>query len=590
VVSLVHSARLQTAPSAPARRLPVVRESAVPAAAVFLVAATAPFEAPLLTVGAFTLTSVEAVLVAALGLSLAAILHAHQPIVWKTPITIAAAACLAVFCAAAVFSPVDRGNALRFAARMTAGAAVYVLVVNAITTREMARMVVRVLLAVGVVVSVIALLETAQVRAVLHALTAFRPGFHVVGGQLRATSTLLYPTIASMYLEVIFALGLWLLLEARSHPGRSALGHAVAFASLSIIAAGIIATFTRAGLIAMGSAIVVAAVLRFAKTRRLDVGHARLAMLAAVSGALVLVSHSPDVLLTRLRTEGSQDWYGATYSAPPALRLRTGADYTVPITLENTGRVVWDSSSEPMFAMSYHWLRAGSESVVQFDGWRTPFPTPIEPNTRIVLPVNVRAPGEPGNYVLVWDVVHEHRAWLSTEGVTAARTLVDVEGERVSATGDVMNRLPPANPRADRFTLWQAALRLAAEYPVLGIGPDNFRTVYGKYIAGRRGTAEGRWDTRVHANNMYLEVLAGAGILGLLVVCWLLGASATALVRQWRRAAPAAASGAAAFCAAWLVIAGHGVVDSFLSFTTTYVMFALAAGLAFSEHAHADRV
>jgi hypothetical protein len=584
----------------------------VPAAAVCLVAAIAPFETPLLTVGAFTLTSVEAVLLAALGLSLAAILHARQPTVWKTPITIAAAACLAVFCAAAVFSSVDRGNALRFVARMMAGAAVYVLVVNAVTTREMARTVVRVLLAVGVVVSVLAVLETAQVRAVLHALTAFRPGFHVVGGQLRATSTLLYPTIASMYLEVIFALGLWLLLETRSHPnaqitrvgdpGRhegfrgsrrkdgSALGQAVVFASLSIIAAGIIATFTRAGLIAMGCAIGVVALLRFAKTGRLDFGHARLATLAAVMGAIVLVSHSPDVLLTRLRTEGSQDWYGATYSAPPALRLRTGADYTVPIALENTGRVVWDSSSEPMFAMSYHWLRAGSESVVQFDGWRTPFPTPIEPNTRIVLPVNVRAPGEPGKYVLVWDVVHEHRAWLSTEGVTAARTLVDVEGERVSATGDVMNRLPPANSRADRFTLWQAALRIAAEYPVLGIGPDNFRTVYGKYIAGRRGTAEGRWDTRVHANNMYLEVLAGAGLLGLLAVCWLLGASATALVRQWRRAAPAAASGAAAFCAAWLVIAGHGIVDSFLSFTTTYVMFALAAGLAFSEHADADRV
>ena len=34
--------------------------------------------------------------------------------------------------------------------------------------------------------------------------------------------------------------------------------------------------------------------------------------------------------------------------------------------------------------------------------------------------------------------------------------------------------------------------------------------------------------------------------------------------------------------AAWLVIAGHGLVDSFLSFTTTYVTFAVAAGLALS--------
>jgi hypothetical protein len=39
---------------------------------------------------------------------------------------------------------------------------------------------------------------------------------------------------------------------------------------------------------------------------------------------------------------------------------------------------------------------------------------------------------------------------------------------------------------------------------------------------------------------------------------------------------------AAAALAAWLMVAGHGLVDSFLSFTTTYLTFALAAGLAFS--------
>ena len=52
-----------------------------------------------------------------------------------------------------------------------------------------------------------------QVPGVLDILTVFRPGFHVVGGQLRATSTLFYPTIASMFLEVAFAAGLWLMLE-----------------------------------------------------------------------------------------------------------------------------------------------------------------------------------------------------------------------------------------------------------------------------------------------------------------------------------------------------------------------------------------
>jgi hypothetical protein len=290
-------------------------------------------------------------------------------------------------------------------------------------------------------------------------------------------------------------------------------------------------------------------------------------------------------LITRLRTEGSQDWYGATYVVPATLELRTGADYQVPITLENTGRVIWDSSNDPMFAMSYHWLRAENEAVVQFDGWRTPFAAPVEPNTRVTLPVNVRAPGAPGKYVLVWDVVHEHRAWLSTEGITPARTLVTVEGEQVTAATSEMTRLPGANVRPDRLKLWRAALAVTGDYPLLGIGPDNFRQVWGRYVSGN-----GRGDARVHANSMYLELAAGAGVVGLAAVLWLLAVSGRALFTRWRRQRPVNAAAAAAFCAAWLAIAGHGFVDTFLSFSTTYVTFALAAGLAFSEHADANRV
>ena len=72
----------------------------------------------------------------------------------------------------------------------------------------------------------------------LNALKAFRPGFHVVGGQLRATSTLFYPTITSMFLEVAFALGLVWIASSR-----------LAFAGLVLTGAGVIATFTRSGLI-----------------------------------------------------------------------------------------------------------------------------------------------------------------------------------------------------------------------------------------------------------------------------------------------------------------------------------------------------
>jgi hypothetical protein len=390
-----------------------------------------------------------------------------------------------------------------------------------------------------------------------------------------------------MYLEVIFALGLWLLVDpdAERRRGREAL----TAAALALTGAGIIATFTRAGLLAMGGAIVLVGALRFGRERRLDRAHARLLALALVLIAFVLLSRSPEALLARWRSQGSEDWYGATYSAPATLRMRTGQRYLVPVTVTNTGRVVWDSTSDPAFALSYHWVRAGSDTVVQFDGWRTAFPAPIAPAGQLTLPVNVRAPGEAGVYVLVWDVVHEGRAWLSTEGVRPGRSLVEVTGTRVQLAATAMPRLPDANVRADRPMLWRAALRIALQHPLLGVGPDNFRQIYGSYVGLTR------WDTRVHANNMYLETLAGAGVAGLACLAWLVVATGSALVRRWQAAIGSRAIAISACLAAWFVIVSHGLVDSFLSFTSTYVMFALAAGLAFSPACaptgcHADRI
>ena len=112
---------------------------------------------------------------------------------------------------------------------------------------------------------------------------------------------------------------------------------------------------------------------------------------------------------------------------------------------------------------------------------------------------------------------------------------------------------------------------------MLGIGPDNFRLTYGRYL----GLAA--WDSRVHANNTYLEVLVGMGV----------DRRCRAGVADRRRAADRRSPGCraadveamplvAAATAACLAIAAHALVDSFLTFTSTYVVFALAAGVLFA--------
>ena len=148
--------------------------------------------------------------------------------------------------------------------------------------------------------------------------------------------------------------------------------------------------------------------------------------------------------------------------------------------------------------------------------------------------------------------------------------------------------MPTGTLRMPRTVLWQTALRISGDHPVLGIGPDNFRHTYGRYL----GLAA--WDARVHANNTYLEVLVGMGLLGVAALAWLAVAavrSAMDVIRlkpDTTGADTAAAHTAAGAFAACLAIAAHGVVDSFLTFTSTYVVFAIAAGLLYRHHSNAQ--
>jgi O-antigen ligase len=112
-------------------------------------------------------------------------------------------------------------------------------------------------------------------------------------------------------------------------------------------------------------------------------------------------------------------------------------------------------------------------------------------------------------------------------------------------------------------------------HPLLGVGPDNFRLLYGTYADISDA------DPRLHSNNMYLELLVGAGAIGALALLWFLwraGRSFWALARKSTDFGLTTLS--AGVVAAGVAIALHGIVDSFLSFTATYVLFAITLGLA----------
>ncbi len=543
--------------------------SAVAAAGAFLLASVAPFEAtdPIVRLPGQALTNLEAAIFAALAAWAASIaMTRHAP---RCPPVVRASFAVAMAMAvASLAAGTDARNAWHMTGRFVASAAVLMLTVNGITTGRRLHAALVVCVSAAAAVAVLAILEFAQVDAVLRLLTRFRPSLHVVGAQVRASGTLPYPTIASMYLEIAFAFGVGLLAYAvdRTRPARSV----VWFVALLAIGDAIVLTFTRAGLLAMALILAIAGGHRL-RHRGADRGLVWLGALAVGLAGLMAVSRSSQSLWLRMTSDGQNGWYRAAVTAPSTLSMTTDRLEPITVTVTNTGRTTWDSSADPPVALSYHWLQADTDGVVAFNGERTAFERPVAPGETVSVRALVRAPQYPGRFRLEWDLVQEGRLWFSTEQDAPPSTLtgVTVTGAAVAAPGPVTPH-PTRAVRPGRVVLWQAAARMIAAHPLLGVGPDNFRLQYGRY-AGLTGA-----DPRTHSNNMYLETLAGGGLLAGVAFAWLLRETG----RLVRRAAASADARFAAVAAACIAIAVHGVVDSFLSFGPTYVLFAVTLGLA----------
>jgi O-antigen ligase len=543
-------------------------------AGVALLTLIAPFELtePLLRLPRQSVSNLEAAVLCVFACGTAALAGSRRRPDWRTPLTQPWVALLLAMLVASAVSPVSRINALHMTGRLGAAFGVYLLAVNGMATRARLRSVLTLAVAVGLAVSVVAILEYRGVRVVLAALKAFRPAVTMVGSQVRAGGPLQYPTMASMYLEVVFAFGLGVLLtelDAARHARVAAV-----FLALAVIAEAITLTFTRAGLITMATSLLLVGVVRRLQ-RGAEAGSVLIAGLAVVIAVLFFGSRSAASVWLRLTSEGQESWYRAKVIAPEELDLPTGRVSTIPVTVTNTGRLPWDSQATPPMLLSYHWLAAGGDRFVTFDGERTPFAAPVLPDTTVQMDIHVRAPRQPGQFRIEWDLVQEGILWFSTEpGAVRAMSRATVTGD---ARDEPVTTTPPPRPtlRPGRLVLWRAALRMFAAHPLAGVGPDNFRLAYGSY-AGLVGA-----DARTHSNNMYLEMLAGGGLLVATAFGWLLwrsAACAVEIVAIARRAGGASGAVALGLAAAALAIGVHALVDSFLSFAPTYVLFSLTLG------------
>jgi hypothetical protein len=541
-------------------------------AGVALLTLVAPFEltAPLVRLPWQSVSNLEAAVLCAIVADAAAFAWSRRLPVWRTPLTAPWIALLLAMLVASLASPVSRLNALHMTGRLAAAFAVFLLASNAITSSSRLRSILSLAVGVGVVVSALAILEYRGVRPVLTALRLFRPWAATVGAQIRAGGPLQYPTIASMYLEVVFAVGLGVLLTAFDAGSRART--VVLFCALALIGEAITLTFTRAGLITMATSLFLVGLVRRQRLAA-DTGSGLLALLAAVIALLFVGSRSAESVWLRMTSEGQESWYRAAISAPPDIDLPTGSMSTVELSVTNSGRLPWDSHASPPTLLSYHWLEPSGDRFVVFEGVRTPFAEPVGPGATTNVLAYVRAPRQPGSYRIEWDLVQEGRLWFSTEP-EAVRAISSASVEGDLSDEDITTIAPPrAAVRPGRLVLWRAAVRMFAAHPLTGVGPDNFRLTYGAYA----GIADA--DPRTHSNNMYLELLAGGGLLVGAAFGWLAW-RASDCAQDLIRTRPGVDTAALGLAAALLAIAVHASVDSFLSFAPTYVLFSLILGCA----------
>ncbi|MGH9332902.1 MAG: O-antigen ligase family protein, partial [Vicinamibacteria bacterium] len=280
----------------------------------------------------------------------------------------------------------------------------------------------------------------------------------------------------------------------------------------------------------------------------------------------------------RTSSEGDRSWYEAEITpSRSTLALEPGELATTTVRISNVGKLTWRSTGRKPFHLSYRWFELDGEDGVRplaIEGERTRLDSPVAPGDTIDLVAALRAPREPGSYVIIWDMVHENTTWFSDKvglGVPVTVAVGDaVSGaERASARG-IREAIHERSWRPGRMELWRIALNLFRGNPLLGVGPDNFRWLYGP------ASGHTAWDTRVFSNSLYLELLATVGLFGCAAFGILVGRALLGLKQR-------AASGRSPFVAATLAasLCGflvHGLFDYLLAFTPIYLAFFVLLG------------
>ena len=106
--------------------------------------------------------------------------------------------------------------------------------------------------------------------------------------------------------------------------------------------------------------------------------------------------------------------------------LDPGQEYELEVGVKNTGMSYWESEGSRRMDLGTHWINRDTGEVILWDGNRGLLDEDIEYEQEAIVKITIKAPDEPGRYILQYDMVHEGVTWFSEQGVIPLEVNIDV--------------------------------------------------------------------------------------------------------------------------------------------------------------------
>jgi len=367
----------------------------------------------------------------------------------------------------------------------------------------------------------------------------------------RLSGSFEYPTTAAAYFAISLPVMWW-----------SSFPRLFKWPAAILLWSSLILTVSRGAVAAVAAILIVGGVLSLKKNGEWQ--NAAQLLVAGVAACVLVLPLNPYVLDVFLRGASGR-LLDAQFKGPwNSLRQQPGEHDEILLNIRNTGTIKWLAEGRGRIALSYRWIDSDSRNFVKTPRLVTTLQRDVQPGETVDVQVAFETPEAPGKYILAFELFGHDFDWFNNVNVAPYLVEGDIQPGVTRHVGSadlsswyrLRERRGVGSATVPRSALWSAAMMMFLKHP-FGVGPDNFRLEFGKYLGVTL------WDTRIHSNNLYLEILTGSGVLGLAAFVFLLSSI------SWRLEATSFAIG---------IFLAHGCVDVFLMATPIYFAFWILVG------------